>query len=135
MGEKEKDILGPTIPVEDLEEEKREMVRKGRIRSTIFDGLFTCDIEHDKVSSDIRERINDIVDKIYLDSLYVEIQEVSRISEKFDVRKENLIQLTDVVASLIILSLSEAGFSINNQEDITNLVEVAISDYKKTFEK
>lgn len=116
---------------EQVIEQKR---RVGKIMETIFDALFICDIEHDKIGTQLRPGLGLLAERL-AEKFPPEIKPIISSTEiKLSITQENLETLHQTVMETIVKKFEEIGMKGFNEDDLFRELKTTIREIIK-YEK
>lgn len=105
---------------------------KGKTKGIIFDALFICDIENDKIQPDLKMELNRIVEDLVPGEMPQSQAETQPITDKLSITKETIEILHACVMKAIKDNLNLLGITDAEKIDSLNNVVFNIIQHEKS---
>lgn len=112
------------------------MRKAGKIKGIIFDALFICDIENDKIAPELHPELNNLVDRLVREYPPEKNKSISSAGKKISITRESLDTIHQNVMDAIIEGFKEAGMEeFEESETFKKLAETVrgIIQHEKNF--
>ncbi|MFH1404527.1 MAG: hypothetical protein ABIH21_00315 [Patescibacteria group bacterium] len=129
------------IATNNMDSEKTQKIERmqteSKIWSVVFDALFICDIEHDKIPGDLKAELRTIISDLLDSGTPVKISKPEKPQKKLSITQESLTQLQQTVIAQIDSSLETMGLTITQSihERLSSAVLQIIQREKRLREK
>lgn len=101
---------------------------RSKMLNAVYDALFICDIENDKIPADLKSRLDRSIDELIPEQIPLGNPEIPSTDDKLSITHESLKALHEKIMGTIVhafsqLGLADAGKSKTLDEAVTAIIQ------------